>query len=157
MSRTPKLINDLDSPDPRESNDAAVELADSDASEAIPHLLRILDQGDSRKIGAIAYALGELKVEESKAKLIALARDPKTRGNRGSLIYALMNLSCDEYMIDIVDFSVDDFVRSPAEGADDTGTNRAAAKRPKTGRLERTFAGPNDNAQRKPREARSDR
>ncbi|WZO98810.1 HEAT repeat domain-containing protein [Isosphaeraceae bacterium EP7] len=108
MNRSGQFRSDLDSDDPAVVTEAAFQLADAGCREAVPQLLSILDRGDLRTNNGVAYALGELKVQEAKPRLIELLRDPKTLGNRGSLMYGLMCLDCSDDFAEILPFMFDD-------------------------------------------------
>ncbi|WP_165251061.1 HEAT repeat domain-containing protein [Paludisphaera soli] len=103
------LIHRLDSSDPKLVGQAAFALADSGCIEAAPRLLQMLHEDDPATMGSLAYALGELHVQEATPRLLELMKDPRTRGSRGSLMYALMNLDCNDDYEDILDFTRDDF------------------------------------------------
>ncbi len=99
----------LESSDPVVVSEAAFSLADMGCSDAAPHLLRILFREEFATINAVAYALGELKVQGAKSKLISLVGDPRTKGHRGSFLYALLSLDCRDDYPEIVKFLFDDY------------------------------------------------
>ncbi|WP_165074701.1 HEAT repeat domain-containing protein [Paludisphaera rhizosphaerae] len=94
----------LSSNDRKVAVQAAFDLAHMGGVEAVPDLLRLLSTLPPagaealHKLGAFAYALGELKVQAAKPRLIELIRDPRTKGHRGSFLYAMLDLDCrDDY------------------------------------------------------------
>jgi len=105
MTECESLIHQLDSGDPRVVRQAAFDLADSGCLEAAPCLLQMFHESGLDTMGALAYALGELHVQEAKPRLLELMKDPRTRGSRGSLMYALMVLDCNDDYEDILDFT----------------------------------------------------
>ncbi|WP_156512817.1 HEAT repeat domain-containing protein [Planctomyces sp. SH-PL62] len=108
MAGCESLVQGLDSGDPKIIRQAALDLADSGCLEAVPRLLQMFAAGDLATMGALAYALGELHVQEAKPRLLELMKDVRTRGSRGSLMYALMNLNCNDDYDDILEFTHDD-------------------------------------------------
>ncbi|APR76807.1 Hypothetical protein A7982_02154 [Minicystis rosea] len=56
---------------------------------------------------AAALALSDMKEPRAFAALVALLRDERTQGNRGTLLYALGEYDCASILALLVDFVID--------------------------------------------------
>ena len=68
-----------------------------------PNLLDMLSvENDIDVLNALALCLGRLGVNEAVPILMGYIRNPDFKNLRGSFIYALLDLDCDEYFMDFV-------------------------------------------------------
>ena len=74
------------------------EMGDKKCKEAVPFLIEILKNTENHKLrNAIALALSDIGSAEAMVPIVNLISDPKTRGNRGTLLYALRPFDYLEY------------------------------------------------------------
>lgn len=96
-----KLLRALESPDPEAAAKAATSLADLHEHASIAPLMNALASPSTLVRNAAAYALRELRADEALPVLFKMLRDPKTYGNRGTLVYAVMLMDCTDYLLDL--------------------------------------------------------
>jgi HEAT repeat protein len=71
--------------------------------DAVPVLIKHITETENPEMrDALAIALRDIGSEEAVAPLIDLINDPKTIGNRGTLLYALEPFDCTEHLEAIV-------------------------------------------------------
>ncbi|MDP4147034.1 MAG: HEAT repeat domain-containing protein [Bacillota bacterium] len=87
------------------------EIGKSGFKAATEDLIKYLEETTSSKLrNAIAIALSDLGAQDSIVPIMKLLKDPKTLGNRGTLLYALEAFDCTSYFDDIIEFLfVDNF------------------------------------------------
>lgn len=69
----------------------------------VPVLLDMLSiENDISVLNALALCLGKLGVNDAVPILMGYIRNPDFKNVRGSFIYALLDLDCDEYFLDFV-------------------------------------------------------
>lgn len=77
--------------------------------EYIPVLIKYLDTTENSALrNAIAIALSDIGCVEAIEHILALLKDPKTCGDRGTLLYALQEFDISCQIATIVDFLFDD-------------------------------------------------
>lgn len=76
---------------------------------SVPILIKYLDSTeDSGLRNAIAVALSDIGCEEAIEHILVLLKDPKTHGNRGTLLYALQEFDLSGHLSNIAEFLFDD-------------------------------------------------
>ena len=101
-------LNALKSQDAEEVERAIRNLGESSDQRAIPFLLdMLLKEHNDNLRNVIALSLGSLKADDAVPILIQLVKKPELKNKRGSLVYALQNLDCKNYFIDIVELICD--------------------------------------------------
>lgn len=87
---------------------AAHALGDMGDSRAAPILIEILEKTNEPAIrNAAAVGLRELGDERALYPIVSLINDPKTEGNRGTLIYALEGFNCYDLLPFLVKLIID--------------------------------------------------
>ena len=86
---------------------------DQAAKEKLPELFQnlvtVLRKAQVSVIwNAAAYALRELGDTRAAPVLVEKINDPVTKGNRGTLLYALASFDCTPYVEDLVDWVIND-------------------------------------------------
>ena len=77
-------------------------LGEVDGREAIPPLIRVLQEARTAKVrNAAALALRDLEAVEASTTLVRMLADPRTARNRGNLLYALQPLDARWALVDL--------------------------------------------------------
>ena len=101
------LLGKLRSPDRKVVADAARRLGDLGDPRAVSPLLALLQATTDPIIrNAAAVGLGELGDERAVPAFASLLADPKTEGQRGTLVYALRNFDCAPLLPLLVDLVI---------------------------------------------------
>lgn len=90
---------DGDAPEPK------LKAAHRKEIEALLTVLRTTDDGKARNQAALA--LSDLRAPEAYEAIVALLRDPRTVGNRGTLLRALGPYDCTALLGMLIDFTID--------------------------------------------------
>jgi HEAT repeat protein len=105
---TLELLRQLESGDPPKVVAAARELAARQELSAATPLLELLrTTNDVTARNAAALALGDLKHPPAFDVLVDLLKDERTRGSRGTLLYAIGAFECSSILPTLVDFVID--------------------------------------------------
>jgi HEAT repeat protein len=97
-------VSALKSTDLEVVENAVRKLGYSRDARAIPILMEMLSsEKDINVKNAVALSLGDLRANEAVPVLIGLIKEPENKNRRGSFVYALQNLDCRQYFLDIVD------------------------------------------------------
>jgi hypothetical protein len=103
-----ELLNQLGSPDPQKVVDATQELAFRHEQTAASPLLEILrSTSDATVRNTAALALSDLQDPRVFNVLVDLLKDDRTRGNRGTLLYALGAYDCSPVLPLLVEFVIE--------------------------------------------------
>ncbi|GIE76507.1 hypothetical protein Aph02nite_24570 [Actinoplanes philippinensis] len=103
------LLARLAGEDPEAAREAALELGDRREYGAAPLMLEILGAtSDARVRNGIAYALSAMRVPEMFEVVVELLRQERTRGFRGTLLYALRPFDCTPILPLLVDLVIGD-------------------------------------------------
>jgi hypothetical protein len=101
------LLLDLTSGDAGRAREAARQLARSAGSRHVDRMLEVLVETEDHALrDALALALSDLDEERLLPAVADLLADPKTRGHRGSLLYALEPLDCRPILRLLVELAV---------------------------------------------------
>lgn len=99
-----------------EAIDIVKEIGRRKINEAVPLLIKHLQTTENGSLrNQIAIALSDIGNPEAVGPLISMARDPKTEGNRGTLLYALGPFDYSEYIEIIADFLFEDSFEARGE------------------------------------------
>lgn len=102
------LLRQLQSSDPSKVVVAARELASRQEMSAAPPLLELLrTTNDVTVRNAAALALSDLKHPPAFDVLVNLIKDERTRGSRGTLLYAIGAFDCSSILPILIDFVID--------------------------------------------------
>lgn len=97
-------IEELKSSDLDRVRNSIRELGYSGDRRAVPVLMEMLSKEKSIGLkNALALSLGDLGADEAVPLLMSLIKEPEYENRRGSFVYALRNLNCRRYFLDIVD------------------------------------------------------
>jgi hypothetical protein len=103
-----ELLERIQSGDASAIVDAAREIARRGDTTACPSLRQILTTTESTEVrNAVALALSDVKDPLMMDLLIELVKDPRTAGNRGTLLYALGAYDCASILPLLVSFVVE--------------------------------------------------
>ncbi|BAZ17186.1 phycocyanin alpha subunit phycocyanobilin lyase, CpcE subunit [Calothrix sp. NIES-4071] len=87
--------------------ESAHALGDLGDSRAVPILIKLLQESsDSAIRNAAAVGLREIGDERALYPIVSLINDPKTEGNRGTLIYALEGFECSHLLPFLVELVI---------------------------------------------------
>jgi HEAT repeat protein len=78
-------------------------LGEARCTEAIPFLKELLVSQTGRIRDAAAISLSEMEAQEAVPLIMELILHPDNETTRGSLIFSLWNLDCEQYFLDFVD------------------------------------------------------
>lgn len=99
-----KTVARLQSSDKDEVENVIRELGNSHDKRAIPILMdMLLDENNINILNALALSLGDLRAQEALPLIMSYIQDPKNKNKNGSFVYALQNLDCKDYFLDVVD------------------------------------------------------
>lgn len=106
--KTIELLKRLTGGDSQEVVAAARELASRQEGSAAPQLLEVLrTTHDATVRNAVALALSDLKYPQAFDVLVDLLNQERTRGHRGTLLYALGAFDCSSILSLLVDFVIE--------------------------------------------------
>lgn len=112
------LLAQLAGTDSGRARDAALELGDRRAYGAVPAMLEVLGAtSDASVRNSVAYALSAMRVPEAFEVVVDLLRQERTRGARGTLLYALRPFDCTSILPLLVDLVIEDAWESAREAA----------------------------------------
>ncbi|WP_436531894.1 HEAT repeat domain-containing protein [Actinoplanes sp. HUAS TT8] len=113
-----ELLARLVGADPDAAREAALELGDRRDYEAVPVMLEVLaTTPDTRVRNGVAYALSAMRIPETFDVVVALLREERTRGARGTLLFALRPFDCLSILPLLVEIVIDDTWESSREAA----------------------------------------
>ncbi|MCK7556131.1 HEAT repeat domain-containing protein [Chitinophaga sedimenti] len=98
MTDFSKLLNGH----PELQRKSIIGLGDARVTEAIPFLKEVLLTQTGRLRDAAALSLSEMGVQEAVPLIMGLVLHPDNETNRGSLLFALWKLDCEEYFREFV-------------------------------------------------------
>jgi HEAT repeat protein len=102
------LIDHLNSSDSKRIIEAAHEVATRKAMTAVPQMLELLKKtNDGAVRNALALALSDLKDPSVFDVIVKLLNRKRTRGNRGTLLYALGEYDCTTILPLLVNIVID--------------------------------------------------
>lgn len=97
------LTNALEKNDVEEAERLITQIPADEHDEAVSILIKHIALTENPRMrNALAIALRDIGNEKAISPLIALINDPKTIGNRGTLLYALEPFDCTEYLESII-------------------------------------------------------
>lgn len=85
------------------------QLGESKSIESVPLLIKFLLETDNINLrNSIALALSDIGIDDAIEPLINLIKDPKTRGSRGTLLFALAPFDCSRYIDVFIELLLED-------------------------------------------------
>jgi len=103
MSVNEQLMKDLESKNLENKIEAIQYIKEEKYILFVPKLLKMLSTEENINIlNDLALCLGKFKINEAVPILMGYIKNPEFQNIRGSFIYALLDLDCEEYFLDFV-------------------------------------------------------
>jgi hypothetical protein len=113
-----ELVAQLGGTDPHAARSAALELGDRREYGAVPAMLEILAATSHAGVrNGVAYALSAMCIPETFEVIVDLLQQNRTRGTRGTLLYALRPFDCAPVLPLLVGLVIEDTWESAREAA----------------------------------------